>query len=110
MNCPVCGKPRIWSNYRFLKSCGDPDCILILKQRGMRAWYASPGCQPFVEARKAAYAKRVSAEVKKAVQGLAGDAEMIPRWQVLRIAARMRHIGYHRGFAACFRNGRRRAA
>jgi hypothetical protein len=110
MTCPVCGKPRITSNYRFLKTCGDPDCVLILKSRGMRMWYTAKDSQPFIESRRAAYAKRVSGEVKRAVQELAGDAEMIPRWQVLRIAARLRRVGYHRGFTACFLKGRRRAA
>jgi hypothetical protein len=110
MSCLICGKPRIVSHYRRLKTCGDPDCVSILKSRNMQAWYASGDSRRLVESRLAAYAQRVSGEVRHVVQELAGDAEMIPRWKVLRIAARSRRIGYHRGFTACFLKGRRRAA
>jgi hypothetical protein len=114
MICPICGEPRAVKHYtkdrKQLKTCGDPDCVAQLRGRIARAWYGTEAGKQWMVNRFTRYASRVNAEVRAVVQEIAGEAEMIPRWQALRIAARARKVGYHRGYIAaeCKHNRSRR--
>ena len=97
-SCPICGRPRRLKNRTLLKTCGDPDCVNTKRGRAIKTWYASPPGRALVAKRMPAYVWRVSAEVDRVITELAGTADMIPRQMVRRMCARLRQMGYLRGY------------